>query len=352
MSHGIAYSPSCLTDDFALRKLNDNIKRSFNIKLIDRNRIIPQVKVLLKETGEYWLQKIDLKKFFESIDHKVVVKELCEDARLSYESKRILEKLFSCDQALTWQGVPRGISLSSTLSEYYMQRFDNWCRMLDNCYFYTRYVDDILLLFHEDPQDILAELDKSLPSGVTLNRDKCVSLHRPRQGKVTSSDGANGVTYLGYDFSFQPGPEKKPSELLVGIAQKKIKKIKTRIALSLFEFCKNKDYDLLRNRFKFLASNFKIREDSASGNLYAGVYFNHSLIDSARLKDLYDIDSFLRRSVFSTKGSLGKKLNPLLTIEQKRELCRFSLAHGHQEKIVRPFDSNEFCTIKSVWNHV
>ncbi|UUZ63234.1 hypothetical protein LP417_26855 [Polaromonas sp. P1-6] len=94
LSHGAVISPSCLQDDFALRKLNDNIKRVFNVKTIDRNRIIPQVKVLLAETGEYWLQKLDLKKFFESINRQEILKIICDDPRLSYESKKLLEKLF------------------------------------------------------------------------------------------------------------------------------------------------------------------------------------------------------------------------------------------------------------------
>lgn len=352
LSHGDVISPSCLQDEFALRKLNDNIKRVFSIGTIDRNRIIPQVKVLLAENGEYWMQKLDIRKFFESIDRQTIQKIVCDDPRLSYESKKILEKLFSSPEVIATPGLKRGISLSSTLSELYMRKFDTACRMMDQSYFYTRYVDDIIILFHENPVDILAELTKKLPPGLSFNTDKCTFIHRPKKGPVTVSDGKQCITYLGYEFNYISDGLNKPSNLEVGIASKKIQKIKTRIAMSLFEFCKVQNYNLLKNRLRFISSNYQIGEDSGSGKLYAGIHYNHSLIDTSRLSDLRAIDEFVRRAIFSKKGALGKRLGPLLTMAQRRELCQLSLFHGHQKKIVRPFKRSEFREIKNIWNHV
>lgn len=352
LSHGDVISPSCLADEFALRKLNDNIKRVFNIGVIDRNRIIPQVKVLLAETGEYWVQKLDIRKFFESIDRDEIQKIVCNDPRISYESKRILGKLFACPEVMLTSGLRRGISLSSTLSELYMQKFDTNCRMMDGSYFYTRYVDDIIIVFHEKPENILNELGKKLPPGLSFNEEKCAFIHHPKKGPVVVSDGKQCITYLGYEFNYLSDGPQKSSRLEVGVAPKKIQKIKTRIALALFEFCKTKNYDLLKNRLKFLSSNYRIGEDSGSGKLYAGIHFNHSLIDASRLSDLKEIDNFVRKAIFSRKGSLGRGLAPLLNMDQRRELCQLSLFHGYKKKIVRPFARSEFREIKAVWNHV
>lgn len=352
LSHGDVISPSCLADEFALRKLNDNIKRVFNIGVIDRNRIIPQVKVLLAETGEYWVQKLDIRKFFESIDRDEIQKIVCNDPRLSYESKRILGKLFACPEVMLTSGLRRGISLSSTLSELYMQKFDTNCRMMDGSYFYTRYVDDIIIVFHEKPENILNELGKQLPPGLSFNEEKCAFIHHPKKGPVVVSDGKQCITYLGYEFNYLSDGPQKSSRLEVGVAPKKIQKIKTRIALALFDFCKTKNYDLLKNRLKFLSSNYRIGEDSGSGKLYAGIHFNHSLIDASRLSDLKEIDNFVRKAIFSRKGSLGRGLAPLLNMDQRRELCQLSLFHGYKKKIVRPFARSEFREIKAVWNHV
>lgn len=352
LSHGDVISSSCLQDEFALRKLNDNIKRVFNIRMIDRNRIIPQIKVLLAENGEFWLQKLDIRKFFESIDRQVIRKLICDDPRISYESKRILDKLFISADVIASSGLKRGISLSSTLAELYMRNFDTACRMMDQVYFYARYVDDIVILFHENPVNVFDTLTKMLPPGLSFNNEKCTFLHRPREGHVTVSDGTQSFTYLGYEFFYVANGPNKPSKLEVGIAAKKIQKIKTRIAISLFDFCNNKNFNLLKNRLKFISSNYQIGQDSGNGKLYAGIYFNHSLIDESRLSDLQSIDDFIRRAVFSKKGTLGKRLNPLLTLNQRRQLCQLSLYHGHQKKIVRSFEASEFREVKIIWNHV
>lgn len=298
------------------------------------------------------MQKLDIRKFFESIDRQTIQKIVCDDPRLSYESKKILEKLFASPAVMETPGLKRGISLSSTLSELYMRKFDTACRMMDQSYFYTRYVDDIIILFHEKPIDILNQLTEKLPPDLSFNTEKCTFVHRPKKGSVIVSDGKQCITYLGYEFNYVSDGPNKSSNLEVGIAFKKIQKIKTRIAMSLFDFCKIQNYDLLKDRLKFISSNYQIGEDSGSGKLYAGIHYNHSLIDASRLSDLRAIDDFVCRAIFSKKGALGKRLGPLLTMDQRRELCQLSLFHGHQKKIVRPFARSEFHQIKNIWNHV
>lgn len=350
MAHGEVVSPQNITDEFALRKLNDNIKRVFNIKTTDRNSILPQVKVLLAEGGEFWLQKLDITKFFESIPRASALELAYKDHRLSFESKKVLEKLFSTPELSKLPGLPRGISLSSTLSELYMREFDRSCRILTGCYFYTRYVDDIFMLFCEDPGNIEEQLH--LPEGLSFHPGKSLSLYHAHKGPVRSSDGGSSVTYLGYEFNFLCVNKDKATKLQVGIAVKKIKKIKTRIMLALFEYCNTKDFFLLKSRITFLASNYNIGKDSARGKLYAGVHFNHLLIDNERHCDLNEIDDFLRKALCSKRGSLGRRLVPLLSANQRRELLKISLMQGFQQKIVRPFKPEHLLEIKRVWAHV
>lgn len=350
MSHGIVLSPQNLTDEFALRKLNDNIKRVFNIKVTDRNSVLPQIKILMNEGVEFWIKKYDISKFFESIPAKKAVEAIIKDHRLSYESKRLLEKFFSSPEISSVSGLPRGISLSSTISELYMRDFDTNCRRLSSCYFFTRYVDDILMLFHEQPGENLPGIE--LPEGLSFQPAKTLSLYHPVKGPVKASDKSSKVTYLGYEFEFTSSNKDKPTKLQVGMSSKKIKKIKTRIALSLFDYCKNKNYELLKARLTFLASNYNIGKDSKRGNLYSGVYFNNFLIDSTRHCDLVSIDAFLRKAVCGSTKSLGKRLSPLLSVNQRRELMSISLKAGYEKKIVRQFTPERLQEIKRVWAHV
>ncbi len=43
-------------------------------------------------------------------------------------------------------GLPRGVPLSATLSEYSMKRFDRFVSTLPEVYYYARYVDDIVIV--------------------------------------------------------------------------------------------------------------------------------------------------------------------------------------------------------------
>ena len=115
------------------------------------------------------------------------------------------------------------------------------------------------MLFYEDPGNIAEKL--SLPEGLSFHPDKSLSLHHAHRGPVKTSDGGTSVTYLGYEFDFLCANKDKPTKLQVGIAAKKIKKIKTRIMLALFEYCKTKDFLLLKSRLTFLASNYNIGKD-------------------------------------------------------------------------------------------
>ena len=348
-SHGRAVSPRVVEDVFSLRKLNDNVKRVFNVRTADRNRILPQLKVLLAETGEFWVKKLDIRKFFESIEKSSILQMVCDDPRLSFDSKRLLECLFTSESFSKLPGLPRGIALSSTLSEIFMHDFDAKCRSLRSCYFYARYVDDIVLMFHEDPdKGVSDEINKFLPHGLTFNEDKVADLHRPSKGKVLKP---NKLTFLGYEFCYTDFDEKRPATLVVGVAEKKIRKTKTRIARALFDYCQNKNFELLRKRITFLTSNFKIGKERVDGSLYAGAYFNNSLIDEARLPDLQAIDDFLRKAIHAKNGSLGSRLAPLLNNTQRRELCRLSIQSGYEKKIVRKFTVGDFSEIKAAWNH-
>ncbi|WP_323614706.1 antiviral reverse transcriptase Drt3a [Pseudomonas putida] len=350
MSHGDVITPKNIVDAFAIRKLNDNIKRVFSIKPTDRNSILPQIKILLSEGGEFWLKKYDVAKFFESIPVNKALEIINNDHRLSYESKRALDKLFTSQNLISKSGLPRGISLSSTISEIYMREFDRACRKLDNCYFYTRYVDDILMLFHEDPGNL--SLESLLPQGLSFHPEKTLTLHHQQRGPVKTSDGKSSVTYLGYEFNFVTPNKDKATKLEVGIAKKKIKKIKTRIILALTDYCTTRNYLLLKARLTFLASNYNIGRDAARGKLYAGVHFNHLLIDKERHDDLNDIDKFLCQCICSKQGSLGRKLYPLLSMGERRELMRISLMQGYQNKIVRNFKPERLLEIKRIWAHV
>lgn len=344
------FSVRNLVDCLAIRKLNDNISRLFEIKQADRHRIVPQVKTLLNESGSYWARRLDIKGFYESIDRSTILNHLRREERLSLDSMTIAEKLLTHSTFTSTTGLPRGIALSATLSEMYMQEFDSMLKRSPDIYFYARYVDDIFILYHRPPEKTIAELQKLLPKGLSFNTSKCEDLHHPSDAPVKGPKST--IDYLGYEFKFLPKHANKASALEVGISQRKIKRIKTRIILALTNFSKNENFDLLLARVKFLTSNYRIASDGEQGNLYAGVHFNHMLVDTTRVSDFIALDKFLQSSIFCKRGSLGKRLFNKLNDAQRQELCRYSFKEGHTKKIVRKFTHEQMQQISAAWRHV
>ena len=99
-------------------------------------------------------------------------------------------------------GIPRGIGISSLLSEIYMRDIDNHIKKRSEVIFYVRYVDDIFMLIAELPkgQDIITYYNNLINEfknkGLDLqpeDSEKC-SLFSCTEFKEPSFD----ITYLGY----------------------------------------------------------------------------------------------------------------------------------------------------------
>jgi hypothetical protein len=348
-SHGSVFTPIHADDEFAIRKLNDNVKRHFSVKMADRNLIVPQVIALAREVSPFYLVKLDVKAFFENVDREQLLKKLLSDSSLSYTTRELLRKLFESPQLREQPGLPRGLSISSTLAEYCLMELDAYCRRLPYCYHFTRYVDDMLFFCHDKPDRIELDVGGKLPWGLQLNPKKTARIDVDKRGICKVSAGTvDRLSYLGYEFTF---PTDLKQTLQISIPKKKLNKIKTRVILALVDYIKTRDYALLLSRFRFLASNFRISGSKQVGILYSGVYFNHRHIDKTSIAAFSDIDAFVRSAVFSKAGSLGRRLYPLLTKAQRAELCSNSLREGHELPKFRDFTNKELKRIMEAWNH-
>lgn len=348
---GTLFTPTSVVDEFALRKINDNLKRSFHLSFSDRSKIVPQVITLLNEEVPYYVIKFDIKKFYENIDRKAVLERVFLENTVSFRTKQLLRKLFESPELSVTKGLPLGISVSATLAELYLEEFDIFCRRIPSVYYYVRYVDDILFFTYEEPKGIEEKIQKALPGTLQLNAKKCEIFSVDKKGNCTSLSGRKHLTFLGYDFHFRNSPHLAGSRLTVCISERKIKKIKTRIALSLFAFIKKPNYDLLKSRIAFLSSNFTLSNEKSSGELYSGIYYNYRFIDERSKSALADLDIFLCKALHSKTGSLGKKLSMRLNPLQRRELCQYSFVSGFESRILKRFSHPELREIKGIWSH-
>lgn len=385
-----------LPNKLILRKLNDNIKRIYKDEQANRRIIISQVKTLLSETCPFWVIKTDIKRFYESIDRERMISKFQDDSMLSYQSRFLLKKVFENPKLTGKTGVPRGMNISATMSELYMRKFDKWVRTYDSVYYYARFVDDIIIFSNsiKDSLNLIADLNpqlNALAEGLSINQDKTELFDGSSLEKLNITNGnrihkslKHKLDYLGYSFSKRIIPEKivlkklqninrlrytceekysviennpvsvifldtiqreKYSSLIVSIADKKVKKIKTRIIKALLDFSKNKNFDLLEKRIQFLTGNYSIRRSEEGNSLRAGIYYNYLQVTNHSV--FIELNQFLRKSIFSRNPSFGVKIN--LSRVQKNKLSKYCFLAGFENKVHFEFSYNEMQDIIKCW---
>lgn len=105
---------------------------------------VKRIKEFLKDkAGTAYCLKIDVKKFYPSIDHEIL--------------KGIIRKKIKCSDTLVLldeiidsaPGVPIGNYLSQYFGNLYLAYFDHWCKEALGIRYYARYCDDIVIFGHD-----------------------------------------------------------------------------------------------------------------------------------------------------------------------------------------------------------
>lgn len=370
----LLYSTRSYENTLILRKLNDFIRRLYKVHFSDRTAVVRQVKSLLSEGAPKQIIRIDLATFYESVDRESVIAKLRQEHLLSPKSKMLLDMYFKDAFPCLGKGLPRGICLSSTLSELALREFDSAVKRIPGVYFYARYVDDIIVFSFCDGERVKDEIRRILPNGLTFNPKKsekiyvvrscrCDSkcLHRgqcPCKEKKLSGNTCNcrpkdgktqELNFLGYKFKFLDIASKnKRADVAISIADSKIKKIKTRIVLALKDFSKRREFDLLRDRILFLTGNYTVRVASNDKRVKAGIYYNYRLLplrEEETLTVLHDLNSFLRKAIYSKTLKFVSALTPA----QRHELGRFSFLSGFQNRRLVRLLPQRIYQVKECW---
>lgn len=324
-----------LFQDLVLRKIYKNTRIIYKLSQANRDKIISQIKILLEENNPYWVLKLDLKSFYESINREEIFQKMKSDYRLNRQTLNLVEKIFNQPEFVGLDGVPRGLCVSSIMSELYMKKFDIEVKRISGVYYYARFVDDIILFCNSPSARENAEKEiVSLLEGLKLN----LNLEKKQKWDMTSRDS---LVYLGYAFNH----ERK--KLIISIAQNKVNKIKTRIVKSFVNFTKNPNYDLLRQRIKFLSGNIVLRRKTSLSPIFVGIFYNYKMINN--LSALKEIDGFYQKILKSKNGKLGAKLNALLSDAQLKELGKYSFAFGHEKKVRHFFSTDDMKKIVRCW---
>lgn len=144
-------------------------------------------KALQDITGTQFCLKLDIRKFYPSIDHDIL--------------KQLLERKFK-DKGLLWllgeiidsaDGVPIGNYLSQYFANFYLTYFDHWIKQEKRATYYFRYADDLVILSDSKPflHQLLADIKQYLHDRLKLT---------VKDNYQVFPVAVRGIDFVGYRF--------------------------------------------------------------------------------------------------------------------------------------------------------
>lgn len=338
------------------RNLTSNLNSISGKKAPNRASIIENLQLLLMEDVPYKIYRWDIKKFFESFDNKEVEKFINQIPNLSPQSKSLLCSILKKHKALGGTGSPRGLSLSSVLTELIMCDFDSKVSAHPDTFFYARYVDDIIIITsaNENSQIFRVLAKKNLPKGLQFNELK--SQESPIIGKspITrkqTDEFRYSFEYLGYKISIKKRTNKDKHRIIdIDIADKKVKKYKKRLSRAFYDFAKNDNTELLIDRLRFLTKNFKVYNQHLDRTKLSGIYYNYPAIQG-NMSNLKNLDGFIKALVLGQKGRLGTLLSTKLNSRLRSRILANSFVKGHKDVAFVTFRPERVSQIKRCWDY-
>lgn len=142
-----------------------------------------------KHSRQYsWFLKLDVKKFFESIHHKILINQLSRQFKDS-NILHILEKIIDSYEVQPDRGVPIGNLTSQYFANNYLSPLDHLIKEVLKCKAYIRYMDDMVIWHHD--KSFLKEIKDEICTYVEINL-KCAM----KPPLLNTSE--RGLPFLGY----------------------------------------------------------------------------------------------------------------------------------------------------------
>ncbi len=345
-----AYQAEGIYPYYLLKRFNVTFKTITSLKQANRNEIVSSIVALIRDKRPYSIIRLDIEQFYESVNRDIISDNLKQDIAYSKSTINILEKWFDCFERSNVSGLPRGLSVSASLSEYYLRDFDKEVQRIEGVFYYARFVDDIIIFTTNEPENTIKEVETHLPKGLKFHQsnEKRDVLIIPKENNVNSENLE--FNYLGYEFSIII--EKKKLTTKVNFSKRKVNNIKTKIVKSLLSFKENNDFSLLKSRVCFLTHNYYIHNKYRDTKIRSGIYYNYLFITHPEECRLNDLDDFLKELLFnssSCKRVLGSMHG--LSNQQRKILVRMRFSNGYIDKRFHKFTYRKMMQIKSCWSY-
>lgn len=357
----LALSTNLLEDTLVVRKINDNLRRAYGLRQPNRTSLIRTAKQALRESTPKTILRIDLRQCFESICRNGLLRQIGSDARLSTQTTALLDAIFKhASRKLSGSmptGIPRGLTISTSLAEIKLRSLDRELRVLTGSYLYLRYVDDILIFStSSESQALQAAREVIARHGFKVNERKTSTIRVGCGCELSCMHGADclcankcnclsestplqELEYLGYKLLFHKHNKKKEdsiNDVFCVLSDRKSKRVKTRVIQSCYDCRSTLDWDLLEDRILYLMANQRVAVSPGKRGLFNGLAYTHaeyyappSFTGSGSLREL---DNFYRaqlRKLLKVTGANPANLKRL-------EALTFASGFAHRRRTKFP----------------
>lgn len=203
------------------------------------------VNTIKRKYPKFYILKIDISKYFYSIDHNVL-KSLLKDKLDSYEYdiiekvidstnkkyineeiKRIIDKFgYSLPYYETGKGLPIGNMTSQFLSIFYLYKLDHFIVHDLRFKYYVRYMDDFIIISED-----LEKLKKAKRIITEKLENEYLLKANPKKTFIVNSK--EGFSFLGYVIKVIDG------KTVVKLKRSNLEKVKRRVKRVRYEFDRN-----------------------------------------------------------------------------------------------------------------
>lgn len=144
-----------------------------------------------KYGNEGYFLKCDIRKYFDSIDH-AILKEKLRKVIKDEDVKWLLWQIIDSYETKPGKGLPLGNQTSQWFALYYLDGLDRLVKEKLHIKYYTRYMDDCVLIFHEKQylKECLVKMKEVVEKDLLLEFNQ----------KTQIFPICNGVDYLGFHF--------------------------------------------------------------------------------------------------------------------------------------------------------
>ncbi|WP_350029634.1 antiviral reverse transcriptase Drt3a [Caballeronia sp. ATUFL_M1_KS5A] len=346
-----------------LRSISKYLGRKFKVFPRNRDSIVREIIETLRDSTPMYVIRRDIASFYESLKIDGIKDVLEYDAHIPHSIRRHIRAYFDRLCPATG-GVPRGVGMSSVIAELVMREADQKIREIPGVYKYFRYSDDILIFAYDRRETVYQELIQTIKDvDLRFNQSKATETALTCPDKISRKTVS--FEYLGYKFSMHDGyGDDKPRKVTVSHCDRKIARIKSRVILSFKRYRKDKDFDLLLDRIRFLSSNFYVYRNGTtliktSPFVRSGIFYNYPLCGEylsgkrhrGQCHELKSLDGFYQ-SLLSGNGS---EFRPLFKggahASRLSELKRISFYKGFDRKMTVRYRPERVQQIKEAWRN-